>query len=389
MALMPATPRHILEDRWSRLQAMIRREGIQALILCGRGKIGSYGNIHYVSSHYLYSVSSYAVLLPTGIPTLVLGNRDQEFAREVGIGDLVPEYPTGDYTSTMYRVAGQPPMSHQLVAILRRSRITEGPVGIVGLAGIMPVEDYLHLREALPGVDLRDVTAEFSAVKAIKSADEVAMIEETYAIADAGLERFVELMAVGKTEWEVCGDVEGLVRKRGALQTYVMSQHGEQYPRCATARRYQADDLVACLVEIIGPNGCWVEKGTMFAFPRACARALELADNAFRALQAVERTLRPGQPVDSASRAARDVAAKDGLHMGVWVGHGVGVDHDFPILGDGDPSPFQEGMVVAVHPHVVDKAIKTGALFCEQYLVTADGPRRFSRLAPALHRVGR
>jgi hypothetical protein len=59
-------------------------------------------------------VSSYAVLLPRGRPILVLGNRDQEFAREVGLGDLVPDYPTGDYTSTMYRVVGQPPMSHQL-----------------------------------------------------------------------------------------------------------------------------------------------------------------------------------------------------------------------------------------------------------------------------------
>ena len=81
MSIMPVTPRAVLEDRWSRLQTMIRNEGVQALILCGRGKIGSYGNIHYVSSYYLYSVSSYAVLMPDGVPTLVLGNRDQEFAR--------------------------------------------------------------------------------------------------------------------------------------------------------------------------------------------------------------------------------------------------------------------------------------------------------------------
>jgi Xaa-Pro aminopeptidase len=196
-------------------------------------------------------------------------------------------------------------------------------------------------------------------------------------------------MAVGKTEWEVCGEVEGLVRKRGALQTYVMSQHGEQYPRCATARRYAADDLVAVFVEIIGPNGCWVEKGGTFAFPKAPASALTLADAALKALQDVETVLRPGQPVQSAFRAAQAVADKHGYHQGVWAGHGVGVDHDFPILGDDDPSPMAPGMVVAVHPHLVDPKTHTGAVFCEQYLLQTDGLRRFSRYPAGLERVTR
>lgn len=389
MGLMPVTPRPVLEDRWSRLQDMLRREGVQALILCGRGKIGSYGNIHYVSSYYLYSVSSYAVLLPQGRPTLVLGNRDQQFARELGLGDLVPDFQAADFTSTMFRVAGQSAMAEQLVHVLRQKKVTAGPVGIVGLSGIMPVEDYLHLREVLPDLVLKDVTPAYSAVKAIKSKEEVAMIEETYEIADAGFMCFVEQLAVGKTEWEVCGEVEGVVRKRGALQTYIFSESDEQYPRCATARRYADDDLIACFVEVIGPNGMWVEKGGTFAFPKSSARALAMADSAMRALRNVEQVLKPGQPVESAFRAAQSEADKHGYHQGVWTGHGVGVDHDFPILGDGDPSPFAPGMVIAVHPHLVDEKARMGAVFCEQYVITSDGCRRFSRHAPELLRVTR
>jgi Xaa-Pro aminopeptidase len=387
---MPVTPRPILEDRWSRLQAMMRKEGVQALILCGRGKIGSYGNIYYVSSLYLYSVSSYAVLLPDGKPTLVLGNRDQQFARELGLGDLVPDFRAKDFTSTMFRVAGQAAMGQQLVHILREKKVTAGPVGIVGLSGIMPIEDYLHLQQVLPGLELKDVTAGFSAVKGIKSKEEIPLIEETYEIADAGFICFTEQLAIGKTEWEVCGEVEGVVRKRGALQTYIMSQDGEQYPRCATSRRYREDDLVAVFVEIIGPNGCWVEKGGTFAFPAAPASALAVADSALRALQNVEKVLVPGQPVQSAFRAAQAEADKHGYHQGVWAGHGVGVDHDIPILGDDDPTPFAPGMVVAVHPHLVDETTRTGAVFCEQYVINAEGlPRRFSRHAPVLRRIGR
>ncbi len=389
MAIMPVTPRPILEDRWSRLQTMIRQAGAQALILCGRGKIGSYGNIHYVSSLYLYSVASYAVLLPDGIPTLVLGNRDQQFARDLGLGEFVPQFRAADFTSTMFRVSGQAPMGQQLVHVLRQKKVTAGLVGVVGLASIMPVEDYLYLHEALPELELRDVTAAFSAIKGIKSEAEIALIEETYEIADAGFKCFEDRLAVGKTEWEVCGEVEGVVRKRGALQSYIMSQHGEQYPRCATARTYREDDLIACFVEIIGPNGCWVEKGATFAFPKAPASALAVADGALRALRSVERMMRPGEPVQSAFRTARDEAAKDGYHLGVWAGHGVGVDHDIPILGDNDTSPFEVGMVVAVHPHVVNEATRTGAVFCEQYVVTPASPRRFSLFAPGLGYVNR
>jgi Xaa-Pro aminopeptidase len=389
MAIMPITPRAVLEDRWSRLQAMIKKEGVQALILCGRGKIGSYGNIHYVSSYYLYSVSSYAVLMPDGVPTLVLGNRDQEFARELGLGDFVPDFQAKDFTSTMFRVAGQSAMSDQLVHVLRTRKVTSGPVGIVGLSGIMPIEDYLHVRQVLPDLELRDVTPAYSAVKAIKSTEEIALIEETYEVADEGFMCFVEQLAVGKTEWEVCGEVEGTVRKRGALQTYIFSESGEQYPRCATARRYEPDDLIACFVEIIGPNGTWVEKGSTFAFPKAPASSLAIADSAMKALQDVERTLKPGGQVQSAFRAAQREADKHGYHQGVWAGHGVGVDHDYPILGDDDASPFVPGMVVAVHPHLVDGKTKTGAVFCEQYAITADGARRFSRHAAQLYRVTR
>jgi Xaa-Pro aminopeptidase len=389
MAIMPVTSRSILEDRWARVQAMMKRENLQALILCGRGKIGSYGNIYYVSSLYLYSVASYAVLLQDGPPALILGNRDQQFAQDLGIGDLVHEYSAADFTSTMYRVAGQAPMGQQLIHALRQRKITAGPVGIVGLATIMPIEDYVYVQREMPEVELRDVTPAFSAVKGIKSKAEVGLIEETYAIADAGFKCFAEHLAVGKTEWEVCGQVEGLVRRQGVLQSYIMSQHGEQYPRCATARTYRDDDLIACFVEIIGPNGCWVEKGSTFAFPKASAKALAVADSAARALTGVEQALRAGAPVQSAFRSARDEAARAGYHMGVWAGHGVGVDHDVPILGDDDASPFEIGMVVAAHPHVVDPSTGTGAVFCEQYLITPDGPRRFSRYAPELHRVAR
>jgi Xaa-Pro aminopeptidase len=389
MAIMPVTSRTILEDRWTRLHAMIKREGLQALVLCGRGKIGSYGNIYYVSSLYLYSVASYALMLPDGPPTLILGNRDQEFARDLELGDLVPEYSAADFTSTMYRVAGQAPMGQQLVHMLRQKKVTAGPVGIVGLATIMPIEDYVYLQKELPEVELRDVTPAFSAVKGIKSPAEVGLIEETYEIADAGFKCFEENLAVGKTEWEVCGQVEGLVRRRGVLQSYIMSQHGEQYPRCATARTYRDDDLIACFVEIIGPNGCWVEKGSTFAFPKVTGAARAVADTAFRALASVERALRPGEPVHSAFRVASELAKRDGCHMGVWAGHGVGVDHDVPILGDHDPSPLEVGMVVAAHPHVVEQRTKTGAVFCEQYLITPEGSRRFSRYAPEFRTITR
>jgi Xaa-Pro aminopeptidase len=318
-----------------------------------------------------------------GRPILVFGERDQEFARDLGLGEFLPNFRAADFTSTMFRAAGQAPMAAQLVQVLRSAAIS-GPVGVVGLAGIMPVEDHDYLTEVASEIDLRDATLPFSGVKAIKTEPEMRLIDEAYEIADEGFACFEEQVAVGRTEWEVCAEVERVVRRRGALQTYVMSQHGTQYPRSPTARRYRADDVVACFVELIAPNGCWVEKGATFVFPDAPNAATRVVESALRALRDVELTLRPGDPIRFAHLAAEKEAKRNGYALGIWTGHGVGIDHDVPTLDGSDEQPFQEGHVVAVHPHVVDGASGIGAIFCEQYAITKDGSRRFSRSAPEM-----
>jgi hypothetical protein len=384
---MPVTPRAVLEDRWSRLQTMIRKEGVQALILCGRGKIGSYGNIHYVSSYYLYSVSSYAVLMPDGVPTLVLGNRDQEFARELGLGDFVPDFHAADFTSTMFRVAGQSAMGEQLVHVLQSKKLTAGPVGIVGLSGIMPVEDYLYVRKTLPDLELRDVTPAYSAVKAIKSRAEVALIEETYEIADAGFMCFVEQLALGKTEWEVCGEVEGTVRKRGARRRPYIFSEATSNIRAVPPRRYEAHDLIACFVshrsqwDVVRRADLRLSQGAALV-PGHRGQATACAPGRRAGVAA-----RPGRwSRHSVPPSARPTGTATIKASGPGTGSASTTICRFWAMATRARSSWEWS---SRSTRTSSTKTRTGAVFCEQYEITTEGARRFSRHPIGLVKVTR
>jgi Xaa-Pro aminopeptidase len=74
-----------------------------------------------------------------------------------------------------------------------------------------------------------------------------------------------------------------------------------------------------------------------------------------------------------------DAVARDGdLRTGLWHGHGVGVDHDLPVVTAGDETPLEPGMVLAVHPNYATADERYGASTVSTYVVTDEGPERLS-----------
>ncbi|MBI4322640.1 MAG: aminopeptidase P family protein [Chloroflexi bacterium] len=380
--------RPMLEDRWHRISVAMRGAGLDALVLIGRGKIGQYGNIHYVSGHFLHSVHGYAVMFPGEPPVLVMGQRDQLFAKSRGAGDLLSGRRSVDMTGTNVFTPGAPPLAQELCRVLTSHPIANKTVGLVGLQTLMPVEDYLSVTQTLADVKFVDGSRPFAQVKAIKTEAEIPFIEEAYAVADAGYRRFEEVLAVGKTEWEVCAEIERTTRALGALQSYNMALLGGQYPRYPTERVLQQGDLVGCYVEVAMASGYWVEKGGMMALGKPADEDLELYRAAQRAMKGAEDKLMPGNKCADVARVISAEANQKGYRIGIWNGHGVGVDHDIPVIAESDNTVLQEGMVFSMHPHMVDAADVHGAFVAEQYLIRKDGAYRFSKIEPELVWLG-
>ena len=376
-------PRSILEDRWQAAWRAMEERGYEALVICGRGIVMQHGNVSYFGGYPLFLFHGYVILTPGEPPSLVFTRRDQELAEMYGVGDLVWE--TAGDDDVTYGLRASDGLARPVSDVLSRRGLENARVGVVGMNEIMPVSEYRALSSLLPNVVLEEADGLAAEIKAVKSGPELELYREAVAIADDAFGLFEGLVEVGADERQIIAEVERAVRGRGVVHTIIRVLPGLMNARLPIARTLVANELNSCYVEIVGPHGFWVEKGGCFALGELPARWEEVYAASDRAFGAIERLLTPGTRVSEIDRAVRDVARHAGCVIGMRIGHGVGVDHDLPLIDAGNDGELQEGMVLAVHPLVQDGTY--GAFEIDQYTVTASGPIRHSRFPRKLYRV--
>lgn len=373
-------PRYLLEQRWARVTYALEREGLDALLVAGRGLVGHYGDVFYLSGFPLFNSvgHGYALLRRDAPVQLVVSKRDQELAPAFGIEDFVvksemPDAPAVGGTGLIALVA----------QVLSEQGLSTGTVGVAGLDLVMPAGDWIALRGLLPELVLRNAGSLLARLKAVKTPPELDLYADACKLTDAGWQRFLEVVEPGRTEAELAAEVERCVRERGALATIIQVLTGRMYTRPPTQRRLSPGEVVCCYVETVAPNGYWVEKGGMFALGEPPQRWLEVLATAEHAYVEGERLLIPGTPASTIAETVGQIARDGGCETGIWSGHGVGIDHDLPLLNGVDHSPLQAGMVISFHPHICDG--RFGAFAIDQYTITASGPQRHSRFGREMH----
>ena len=328
-----------------------------------------------------------AVLVPGAEPAIVVPTgADAWYAREragvadvrvAGQGDILSEY--DDLASGVAAALAEHGVGTTPAGTAR--------IGVAGLKHVLSAWEASRLAEALPHAELVDVTPVVSAVKAVKDAADIEALEATAAIADAGLETFVEHVAAGRSGWELNGSIEQTIRSLGVRDSLIFLSAGAYFLERPTAEPIRAGDLVTVYVEIIGPTGYWVELARLVAVGELDEERSRLANWCLGAAGAAEAELVAGRSAGDAARAIDSVAARSGLRIGIWHGHGVGVDHDPPVLTAGDPTPLAGGMVISVHPNFSTGDERLGASVADTYVIGSGAPRRLSALSPGLIQV--
>ena len=107
------------------------------------------------------------------------------------------------------------------------------------------------------------------------------------------------------------------------------------------------------------------------------ARA-ELAEATRAAAAAAEAALRPGRTAGEVAAAIDAVVERHDLRAGIWHGHGVGVDHDLPVVTAGDRTVLLERMAISVHPNFSTADETLGASVADTYVVRDGTPERLS-----------
>jgi len=241
---------------------------------------------------------------------------------------------------------------------------------------------------------LVETHGEVEALRAIKDADEIALIRRASLAAERGFEALTAETWVGHSERELAWRLRVLFHAHGAdgLAFDTLIAGG---PNGAQPHGKPSDDLVEPRTLVIADFGAHIE-----GYCSDCTRTLStgelpgelrrIYELCLEAQLAAVAGIRPGMSGVEADRLARDVieAGGYGEQFGHGLGHGVGLQvHEAPTLSRESSSTLEEGQVITIEPGIYLSGLG-GVRIEDLAVVRSDGVELLSSFPKELIAVG-
>ncbi len=259
----------------------------------------------------------------------------------------------------------------------------------LGYAGLLPVQRYLRLRQALPQAELVDLSGDLRRLRLVKSAEELAFLREGARLTDRAAAALAEQARPGLTEHDLIAIIEGAYLSAGG-QTgihYLASTPMAHPERCVPAQQpservIQAGDVIITELsaQYQGYSGQILRPYAIGAAPApAYQRMYDIAVEAFERIASV---IKAGASTEDALDAAELIHAA-GYTICDDLLHGYGGGYLPPVLRtrrtSATPPPpftFEENMTVVIQPNVITEDEHSGVQVGELVRVTRDGVER-------------
>jgi Xaa-Pro aminopeptidase len=305
-----------------------------------------------------------------------MGNRDRREALagkdplNPGVGDWI-------FSPSFFSVA----YTHEYDALHTAQELRRRGYKTIGWVGRGRLQyDLVRVVEAqVSGAAFLDATGLVDAIKAIKSAEEIALIRRAAAMQDAQWEKVVatvkpgmrdsEVTALAQYQGELLGSEQGLFRCSSAPLGEPAVLRGRHYQ----GRAMQRGDYMTLLIENNGPGGFYCELARTFVLGKA---SQELRDGFAVVCDAQQHTvakLKPGASCAEIYAAHNDYMQSRGAPPELRLyGHSQGYDLvERPLLRSDETMPLAANICMAVHPGFFKP---TSFIFvCDNYLIHADG----------------
>lgn len=230
-------------------------------------------------------------------------------------------------------------------------------VGIEAKHTTLEQMDELLQVESVTWVGL-DKTVE--PLRTLKTAVELATIQQACAITDAVMAQMPQIARAGMTEQAVAWDLEKAMREAGAealaFDVIVASGPNSALPHHHPGGR-QLQEGDAIVVDMGAQVDGYKSDMTrsFYLGAKASVPYFELYQLVLRAQTAVFQQARPGMSLKTVDALARDIFAEAGHkeHFGHGLGHGLGLDiHEDPFLSvrAADEDTLDVGMIVTIEP---------------------------------------
>ncbi len=275
--------------------------------------------------------------------------------------------------------------------VLAGRRLTAGRLGLdeSGYALVAA------LRDGLPDLHLADGDAVMQAARVIKFPEEIALMEEASAIAEAVTQTAIDAVRPGVRETDVVAEAMHTLFRLGGEYAHVMTPFVASGEHMSPPNRIPSDKIVRAgdIVFIdIGAqwSGYFSDIGRTVVCGRPQRRQQQVYTAVHEALQAATATMAAGRTNDEVARAVREVARRHGLadrFISLFIGHGVGMgSNEPPYIGEdlagAETVTLREGMVFAVEPLIWVEGVRGGGgvRLEDTILVTPEGGRPLTRL---------
>ncbi len=283
-------------------------------------------------------------------------------------------------------------VSEILPDVLARRGLARGRIGLDLVSKLLA--DALAERSG--AVRWVDGDAAMQAARRIKSAEELVLIEEATALAEAVTAAALEQIRPGVRECEVAGEALRTLHRLGGEYAHVTTPFVASGERMAPPTRLATDKLIregdlvfvdigAMVNGYFGDIGRTVVCGTPSPDQRRVYRAVH------DALHAGIAAMRPGATNLEVARTIRARAQSHGLErhfLSLFIGHGIGCgSNEPPYIGESFPGAaavtLEPGMVFAIEPLIWLPGIRGGGgVRLEDMVAITDGGARCISRSP-------
>jgi Xaa-Pro dipeptidase len=252
---------------------------------------------------------------------------------------------------------------------LQELGVAEGTLGLDELA----YAQVLELQRVLPRLSLGDGDAVMQAARRIKSAAEIALMQEACAIGEAVTETAIAASVPGVREHEVVAEAMHTLFRLGGETAHVATPFVASGEHMSPPNRFASDKLIreGDLVFIdIGAmwNGYYCDIGRTVICGRPNRRQQEIYTAVHAALAAATEAMRPGNTNRDVAEAVVAEGERRGLgdsFLSLFIGHGVGIGSNEPpyvgetLAGD-EVVELELGMTMAIEPLIWVPGVRGG-----------------------------
>jgi Xaa-Pro aminopeptidase len=361
-----------MERRWAIARNVMSELGLDALVMHAREDwIGGY--VRWFTD----------VPANNGYPRTVVFFADRPMTViEMGAfgTDRIPE-PGDPAWRGVGRVLGTPSFHSIVYTVDYDTRLLfEALEGCKRVGALVPsAMPYGMVKALTEGFDLVDAAETLDPLKAIKSPEEIALIQQIARLQDQVFAEVCDFIRPGVTDREVSTHAEYVGRRLGSDQGITLGisapvgQASRFFNRPFQTRTMQRGDHRAILIEVNGPGGLYLEIARTMVLGKADDHLLETFEQMKEAQDHTLFLMKPGaKPAEIAAAhdawmIARGLPPETRLYA-----HGQGCEMvERPLIRRDETIPLAEGMCLAVHPGFDDGRVF--AVICDNYMIETSG----------------